>query len=176
MGSSGINLTTGYAERSGNTGKSKSRTPSPVRARQSPTSTSSPRYADSSHPVLERKGTTPPPPPRISDDIKGNKTDDKKSSGKFGKRGRNESGGKDRDNFLAAEAAADNLKKRKRDEDLPDKHSDNRKSTKSKKSLRDNPKKSRSSQDEDADRETSSSPSPPPIAKENKSRVESKEK
>ena len=180
--------TTGYINTGGNYGKYKSRTPSPVRARQSPTSTSSPRYSDSSKLVSQLKGTTPPPPPRISEDIKGSTRVDKPNSSKSNKRARNDSGRKDRTNFLSAEAAADKTRKRKGDEGTLDKNEDvntktgpsTKKSSKyqsSSKSQKANlSKKARQSQDDLFDEESSSSPSPPPNDRENKSVDEAKRK
>ena len=180
--------TTGYNNSSGGFGKTTSRTPSPVQARQSPTSTSSPRYSDSANLVTEKKGTTPPPPPRISDDLKGTKHEDKKVLNRNAKRGRHDSGGKGNRNFLAAEAASDNVKKRRREENTNDKNVQNKKSSgpSSKKASNvasnarsqknDLQKNSKSSHNDDHDRDPSSSPSPPPTDRELKSRGETKDK
>ena len=166
----------------GGSGTSKSRTPSPVRARQSPTSTSSPRYSDSIKTVAEKKGTTPPPPPRISDDIKGARKSGKKTSTRNSKRSRNDSGGKDQSRFLEPEAATDKYKKRKKDtnhkaEEQNTRSTENankkssRHSADSKLHKEPNQKHPKSAQDKDP----SSSPSPPP-KEEHKTRNSSKEK
>ena len=174
--------TTGYNNGNGGTGIHKSRTPSPVRARQSPTSTSSPRYCDS---VSDKKGTTPPPPPRISDDIKGNKKEDRKILNKTVKRGRHDSVGKARSNFLKAEAASDKIKKPRQEESSNKTEEQNKNSlgTLNKKasnvpsgSKSQNVERRLKSGNGDNDSESNSSPSPPPVNRENKDRTNSKDK
>lgn len=177
--------TTGYNNSTGNFGKTNSRTPSPVRERQSPTSTSSPRYADSSHLLTEKKGTTPPPPPRISDDIKSTKKEDRRISNKTTKRGRLDSAGKDKTRSLT-DGSVDKGKKRKRDQNTQDRDNvENRKAsssgkkfskypTNSKSQKEDTSKTSRLSQDGNIERELSSSPSPPPTDRDHISPDDSK--
>ena len=169
--------TTGFSSISSNKHCKTSRTPSPIRARQSPTSTSSPRYADTTYLSNESKGTTPPPPPRISDVIKGDKNQDKKTSDKTIKREKTEFDSKDKTNQPPGLGKA---RKRKNEENIRDRDG--------KKSLASKPSKSstnsrvqkevhntlRRSRDE-IDNESNSSPSPPP-EREKKSGSTSKEK
>ena len=176
--------TTGYNISTGNFGKTNSRTPSPVRERQSPTSTSSPRHADSAHFLTEKKGTTPPPPPRISDDIKGTKKEDRKTSNKTTKRVSHLSAGSDKTRSL--DGSVDKGRKRKRNENTQDRDNvENRKTNTSGKKFSKFPKNSKSQkedtlntsrlgQDGNLERELSSSPSPPPTDRDHVSRDDSK--
>lgn len=144
-----------------------SRTPSPLRTRQSPTSTSSPRHADSTHSNNEKKGTTPPPPPRISDVIKGDKSENKRDSNKMVKRDRNEFDNKDKNNQSSASSSRPT--KRRNEESIHDKQESKRgvssKSSKLSTNSRfhkDGVSNSVKSSRDNIDNESSSSPSPPP--------------
>ena len=168
--------TTGFNSNSSSKHSKTSRTPSPIRARQSPTSTSSPRYADTTYLSNESKGTTPPPPPRISDVIKGDKNLDRKDSDKTVTREKAEFNSKDKTNPPSGSSKA---RKRKNEENIRDKDGKKVIASKSSKTST-NPREHkgvhnplRRSRDE-IDTESSSSPSPPP-ERENKPGSTSKE-
>lgn len=144
--------TTGISNVNTNKADKTSRTPSPIRARQSPTSTSSPRYADTTNSTNQKKSTTPPPPPRISDVIKGSKIEDRKSA---------------REKSSQSSISSSKAKKRKNEDyahEKEDKREIGSKSTKTLTNIRgkkdgvsDNSRRSHEDKDD-----SSSSPSPPP--------------
>ena len=143
-----------------------SRTPSPLRARQSPTSTSSPRYADTTYSSHEKKSTTPPPPPRISDVIKGGKSENK-ASNKASKREKHDFDSKSKS--TSSSTSSTKTTKRRNEENIQGKEDSKRMIVSKSSKLSTNTKYHkegisntlRRSRD-DTDNESSSSPSPPP--------------